>query len=341
MTKQHLKKPITLFLSVMMLCTSFAALPVYADTFFARKITVPQETYSVSKDIKSFDLNAKGSGKLSYSSSDKSVATVSSCGTVRIKGNGTAYITVSDKHSQKKVKVKVSGYKAANGQFMEAIGNMDEKPGDSSGREIRVKDYPGYKKKDHSRSWGFIVRCNDPEIADKASLAISYIAGNDRFGYTSWEPVSQKEIDKRASIYKAVVKATGKNPSEDDLRKIESIETEADSSCTPTILAGYWLYYDMSDRLALKWIQPYDKNAYDYYCGSVNVEYHQLEKAIKHVNEAYRKKGMIEPFTIIYIPANERSDFFSKSNIEKNLKRGDIICSCPDPKDSGHTGLIM
>ena len=306
-----------------------------------KEITVPQKTYSVSKAIKSFDLNAKGRGKLSYSSSDKSVATVSSSGTVEIKKNGTADITISNGVSQKKVKVKVSDYKSANGKFMEAIGDIDSKSGDSSGREIRVKDYPGYKKSDHSRSWGFIVRCNDPEIADKAALAVSYIAGNDCFGYSSWEPKSQKAVNKRASIYKAVVKATGKKPSEDDLKKIESIETKADASCTPTILTGYWLYYDMSDKLALKWISPYNKKAYDYYCGSVNVEYHQLEKAIKHVNKIYTKKGMIEPFTIIYISEDERSDFFNESNLEKNLKRGDIICSCSDPKDSGHTGLIM
>ena len=97
----------------------------------------------------------------------------------------------------------------------------------------------------------------------------------------------------------------------------------------------------MSDQLALKWIDPYNETAYNYYCGAVNVEYHQLEEAIDHINNEYKKKGMLEPFTIIYISAGERENFFKESNISKNLKRGDIICSCPSYKESGHTGMMM
>lgn len=238
--------------------------------------------------------------------------------------------------------VKLSAYKAANGYLVEAMYNADKKPGDSTGKEIRYKKYPGYKASDKSRSWGFIIRCTDPEIADKAALAASYIAKNNNFGFESREHTSQAEVSNRASIYNAVVKATGKKPSAERLKVISSVTQKADTSCTPTCLAGYWLYYDaFTDKLPMKWIPPYDTETYEYNCGAVNVEYHQLEEAIKHVNSEYKKRGLKEPFTIIYISPGNRSSFFSKSNIKKNLKRGDIICSCPDPEKGGHTAIIM
>ena len=306
-------------------------------------IKTPQTRYSVSKDIKSFKLNASGgNAPLSYKSSNTSVASVSTKGTVKVKKNGTAYITISDGVTSKKVTVKVSSHKSASGYFVEAIGNINGRSGDSTGREIRVKWYPGYRRGDSSRSWGFIIRCNDPEIADKAALAARYIAKNNHFGYKSWKHTGQSTVDKRASIYKAVVNATGENPSKSELKRILSITKKADTSCTPTCLVGYWLYYScMSDKLSLLWTPPYNKKAYKYYCGAVNVEYHQLEKAIKHVNSVYREKGMIEPFTIIYISSDERNSFFRRSHISKNLKRGDIICSCPNYRRGGHTGIMM
>lgn len=305
------------------------------------EITAAQSSYSVSKSIKSFKLNATGSGPLTYSSSDGSVASVSSAGVVSVKKNGTTYITISDGMASKKIRVRVSDYKPANGLFVEAMSNIDSKSGDSSGRELLIKKYPGYNSRNNSRSWGFIIRCNDPEIASNAALAANYIANNNHFGYGSWLPVSQRYVDNRASIYNTVVKTTGKNPSAASLKKILSIKSKADASCTPLCLSGYWLYYDMSDQLLLKWIPPYNTRAYKYYCGAVNVEYHQLEDAIKHVNSKYREKGMIEPFTIIYIPASKRSSFFAQSNIKKNLKRGDIICSCPNYQKDGHSGIMM
>lgn len=308
----------------------------------SKNIRTPQDRYSVSTAIKSFDLSASGNGSLTYNSSDSSVADVSRKGRVKVKNNGIAYITISDGTNSKRVEVKVSDYIPANGYFIEGMSDIDKKPGDSTGREVREKKYPGYKKSDHSRSWGFIIRCNDPEIADRAALIASYIAKNDSFGYKARMHTSQSSVDARASVYNAVVKVTGKNPSIEDLEKIKTITETADSSCSPTILAGYWLYYDlMSDKIPLKWRPPYDKETYNYYCGAVNVEYHQLEKAIEHVNNEYRKRGMLEPFEIIYISANERSSFFKKSNVSNNLKRGDIVCSCPDYKGSGHTGIIM
>jgi len=304
-------------------------------------LTTPQDVYSVSTSIKSFKLNAKGNGALTYSSSNESVASVSSSGVVSVKRNGTAYITIEDGIYSKKVSVIVSSYKPTNGAFVEAIYNADGRSGDSTGREIRVKGYNGYSRYNSSKNWGFIIRCNDPVVADKAALAVNYIANNNHFGYSTCYPVSQSSVNNRASIYNTVVKTTGKNPSAASLKKILSISSRADTSCTPTCLSGYWLYYDMSDKLAMKWIPPYDKKAYNYYCGAVNVEYHQLETAIKHVNSIYRDKGMLEPFSIIYISANNRSSFFSTSNIKKNLKRGDIICSCPDYRKGGHTGIMM
>lgn len=305
------------------------------------EITTSQSSYSVSTSIKSFNLNAKGGGALTYRSSDSSVASVSSSGVVRIKSVGTTYIIISDGTTSKRIRVKVSNYKPVNGWFVEATGNLDNRSGDSSGREFLIKRYPGYSNRYTFRDWGFIIRCNDPEIANNAALAVSYIAKNNCFGYCSWMPVNQRYIDSRASIYNTVVKTTGKNPSVRSLNKILSIRSKADTSCTPACLSGYWLYYDMSDRLALKWMPPYDKKAYKYYCGAVNIEYHQLEDAIKHVNSKYRKKGMIEPFTIIYIPASKRNSFFAESNITKNLKRGDIICSWPNYQKEGHCGMMM
>ena len=336
------RKAIITLLTAALFLLLIKLMPTYAENS-TKNITIPQRTYSVSTEIGSFALNAEGEGTLSYSSSDRSIATVSSTGIVTVRKNGIAYITVSDGDISETVKVRVAEHKAANGGFIEAIGNIDGVPGDSSGRELCEKKYPGYKKNDHSRSWGFIIRCSDPEIADKAALAVSYVAANDHFGYDTRRPDDQASVDKRASIYNAVVKVTGKNPSREKLKEITKINNSnnEDTSCTPTCLSGYWLYYDMSDKLSMKWIPPYDTKAYDYYCGTPNVEYHQLETCIEHVNSIYREKGMVEPFTIIYISEEERSSFFDKGNISKNLKRGDIICSCPDCKGAGHTGIMM
>ena len=303
-------------------------------------ITVPSQLVSVAKGAPSFNLNAKAKTKLSYESSDERIATVSSSGTVKAGKTGTATITITARETPehqkatKKVRVRVSAYKPANGKVAHAGSDTDGKPGDSKGDESCVTNF--FKMK-----WNFIVRCNDPYVADCAATAVQQIVRNEHFGYSSCIPTSQKSVDKRASVYKAVLAEVGKNPSKGKLKKISSVRIYADTSCTPTVLAGYWLYFDMDAKMSMKWRPPYDVAAYRYSCGAPNVESHQLERAIAKVNESYRATGKLPPFKIIYVPKSKRSSFFSKENIFRNLKRGDIVCACPDPKKNGHTAIML
>ena len=336
----------TAVITIALLFSSFAT--VYGESKDNQTITTAQDNYSVATDAGSFSLHANAKTSLTYTSSNISVASVSSKGVVTPrKKAGTATITIKAEETsqyapaEKKIKVKVSKYKATSGKNIQSNSNYDRKKGDSSGRETAVRAYHYLKNTSYS-SWSFIIRCTDPVVADKAATAARYIAANDNFGYNAWFPRSQSKVTHRAEIYKAIVKATGKNPSKKDLKKIRNVKKKADSSCTPTILAGYWLYYDkMSMKISLKWRSPYNKTAYMYYRGAPNVEYHQLEKAIKKVNRAYVKEGKLAPFKIIYIPKSKRASFFSEKNIKKNLKRGDIICSCPNPNRNGHTAIMQ
>lgn len=62
-----------------------------------QKITTSASSYKKAYGDKAFNLNAKttGDGKLTYASSNKNVATVSSTGKVTIQGTGKATITVT------------------------------------------------------------------------------------------------------------------------------------------------------------------------------------------------------------------------------------------------------
>ena len=304
-------------------------------------IKTPQDVYSVAAKRPLFGILAKAKTKLSFKSSDPSIAKVSSKGKVTVGAKtGIAFITITARETSKykaatkKVKVRVSNYKATNGRIAHSTGNHDGRPGDFHNHDSRTGSY-------WNMGWNFIIRCRDPYIADHASVAARYIVQNPYFGYNGRFPKSQESVNARASIYSAIVKVTGKNPDYKQLQKIKSVKTIADTSCTPSILAGYWLYYDMADKLNLKWYPPYNKKAYSYYCGAPNVEYHQLETCIRHVNEKYMKAGKLCPFEIIYVPKGKRSSFFSKSNIKKNLKRGDIVCCCPNPNRNGHSIMML
>ncbi len=310
-------------------------------------IKTPQTLYGVAKNAKPFMLNATAKTHLTYECSNTSIATVSETGQVKARNTvGVAIITIRAQETgqynaaSKTVQVRVSAYKTTNGRMMHSQNNWDGKSGDSRGDESFICRYYYHKRWSH-KSWCFIIRCTDPYISNNAAIAVKYIVGNKNFGYQACFPRNQKRVNRRASIYKVVRKTVGRNPTPQELKKIKKIKKKADTSCTPTLLAGYWLYIDMNTKLSLKWRKPYNKNAYKYYCGSVNVEYHQLEKAINQVNREYARKGMLKPFEIIYIPKSKRPSYFKRSNIKKHLKRGDIICSCPNPNQNGHTAMMQ
>jgi len=333
----------------------FAA-TTYTSVFGAYKpepkshIITPQNVYGVAVNAKAFNLNSKPSkgGTLSYKTANRKIARVDSKGNIKAgKKAGSVRITITetdpdtgDVIAQKKVKVRVSKYKKPNGKLAQSNWNGDKRKGDFRNKDSFVSRYH-YRKPKESDNWGFIIRCNDPYIANHAATAVTYIVKNKYFGYKSRMHTSQSEVSKRASIYKAVHKAVGDNPSYKRLKKIKHIRKYAETSCTPTLLAGYWLYIDMSSPIKLAWRPPYNKTKYTYQCGSVNIEYHQLEKAIRKVNKKYRKAGKPEPFQIIYVPKSKRAEWFAPKNISKHLHRGDIVCSCPDYRKSGHTSMVL
>lgn len=297
----------------------------------AQAIKVPQDLYGVAQGRAPFDILAKARTPLTFTSSDPTIARVTPQGRVYVGDKvGTAVITIKAEETDKirastrKVSVRVSAYNPANGNMVH-----------SGSRRPSYTRY-SYKK------WTFILRCTDPEIAKHAAVAACFIAQNNRvFTYNGRFPTSQENVYKRASIYWAIVKATGKNPTYEQLKKIKTVKQHASTSCTPTILACYWLYYDMDTKIPLKWRSPYNKKDYLYFCGAPNVEYHQLEKCIRQVNKEYVSKGKLAPFEIIYVPASRRSWTFKGSNFAKNLKRGDIVATCPNYNRNGHTVMLM
>ncbi len=323
-----------------------AAFFLYKPEMKEQTITVGQDSYSIASEGEPFNINAKGETDLSYESSDPSVAEVDEAGMLRGKKAGKATINITAEESrryypaEKSITVTVSDYTPASGRIAHSSGDKDERSGDSTGSESVITDYfygPGTDWKD----WSFIIRCNDPEISKKAAMAATYTVSNPNFGYNAWEPTSQERVDNRASIYKAVSESLPENPSLEDLKGIQKITKKADTSCTPTLMSGYWLYIDMGSKIKLTWREPYDKEAFYYYCGTANVEQNQLRQAIQQVNDEYTEKGMMPPFTIIDVPESERAETFDKANIKNTLKRGDIICSCPDPNKNGHTVMVL
>ena len=106
-----------------------------------------------------------------------------------------------------------------------------------------------------------------------------------------------------------------------ELKKLKGKNLGA-TSCTPALLAGYWLYYDMDTQISLPWVSPYNKKNYKYDCGSVNCERHGLEKAIKQVNSEYKKAGKPEPFELIYLNGTK----ITKENYKNKVYSGDILC---------------
>ena len=304
-------------------------------------ITVPQRLYGVAKNAPAFKINAKAKTALTFESSNPDVAEVAPDGTVTVGDRtGMAVISITAAETEEyraaktKVAVRVAAYVKTNKMIAQSSQNRDGHPGDSGDNESIYCSY-------FDLGWGFIVRCTDPYIADKAATVAKLIVENPHFGYNTRKPKSQFNVDRRASIYEAVHEVLGNNPAQEDLEKISDIEEYADTSCSPTLLAGYWLYYDMDTQLSLKWIPPYDTREFLYYCGAVNVEYHQLETAIRQVNREYERAGKLAPFKIIYIPKSLQESFFSKANAKKNLKRGDIICRCPNFRGGGHTAMVQ
>ncbi|MDO5293418.1 MAG: glycosyl hydrolase 53 family protein [bacterium] len=104
-----------------------------------QKITTSKTTYSKVYGAKAFSLGAKttGNGKLTYTSSNKKVVTVSASGKVTIKGCGTAYIVVKAgdtavyKGAIKKIKVvvapkKVSGLSVTSKKAKTAVVNWNK-----------------------------------------------------------------------------------------------------------------------------------------------------------------------------------------------------------------------
>ena len=335
-----MRRTIIILLVTALITTTAGGMLCFADS---QTIKIPQKKYSVATTQKPFRLNVKYSEALAYSSDRPSVASVSADGRVTVHRKGKATVTVSAKNDPEiceKIHIRVSAHKKASGKIAESIWDYDKKPGESWKTESSIYRYD-YRPDTNYYNWSFVIRCNDPQVADKAAAAVAYIVKNRHFGYKARKPDNQKTVTGRNSIYRTIVKVTGKNPAKKRLKKIKKIKKKADTSCTPTLLAGYWLYYDMSTKLKMKWIPPYNRKAYKYSCGGVNVEYHQLEKAIRQVNKEYRKAGKPEPFTIIYVKKSKRRSFFAPKNVRKNLKRGDILCSAPNPKNGGHTVMMM
>ena len=333
-----------LFILLVMVC--FITLTTDYSSAFSY-IRTPQDIYGVAPGAKKFNLNAKPDfgGTLTYSSSDNSLAKIDEKGNVTVgKKEGTAIITISENKegeivNSKTVKIRITAYKTPSGLMAQSNWNYDHKTGDKKNVDSFVSKYK-YLKNGY-QEWNFIVRCTDPYISNHAATADAYIVKNPHFGYAQHLPTSQKSVNNRSSIYNAVHKVVGDSPTSKRLKQINSIKKYANASCTPTILAGYWLYVDMGSDISLPWIFPYNKKSYTYKCGSVNVEYHQLEKAIKQINKEYKNKGKLEPFEIIYVPANKRSAWFSTGSMKKHLYRGDIVCCCLNYKKGGHTSLVL
>lgn len=306
-----------------------------------QEISVPQDVYGVAQNAAPFTIQAKSPANLSFSSSDETIAAVSKTGEVTVGDKtGEATITIASEKTadhdaaEKQVVVRVSAYTQPNGTLAHAQSDRDGVPGDSRGNESEIDDF-------FQMDWGFVIRCTDPYIAECAATAVGYIVNNEHFGYNAHYPESQEDVDGRASVYEAVHEALGDNPPIEDMKKIEQITTYADTSCTPTLLAAYWLYYDLSTQLNLAWKPPYDQEKFLYYCGTANVEYHQLEQAIAQVNNEYTRAGKLAPFQLIYVPQALQPLFFNEANIKTTLKRGDIVCGCPDYRGGGHTAMVM
>lgn len=324
---------------------SLTVAPISAHALQTQTITTPQYRYGVSTNHANFNINAKAMTDMTYESSNTSVATVSSTGVVDVKSAGIAYVTITAAESDvyeeatKKVKIDVRKYKPTSGGVMQAKLNFDHKSGDSRGNEISISRYE-YNKNPSIFNWKFIIRCTDPAVSDKAATAVYYICKNNHFGYNDHKPTSQKSVNKRRSIYDAVHKKLGDNPSKRELKKILKIKKKANTSCTPTLLAGYWLYIDMDTKIKAKWRKPYHKKAYVYNCGSVNIEQDGLRRAIKKVNAEYRAQGKLEPFEIINVSSSKRNSYFSKKRIKKTLKRGDILGGYKNLSHNGHSVMM-
>ena len=338
--------PVVILLTALLLLLGLSAISPADAKAKSQSVWVPQNVYSVSNKAPAFPLNAKATTRLTYHSTQPAVASVSPAGTITVHKPGRTTIVIRAAATKKfrsasrSVTVVVSRYKKTNGKYAESMGNFDHKRGDRKNLESGIYRYE-YNRSLSYRNWNFIIRCNDPVVADKAALAVSYIVRNKHFGFLNRYPTSQRNVNKRASIYRAVVKKVGKYPTKRELRKIRRIKKYADTSCTPTLMAGYWLYYDMDTQLSLKYRPPYHKRTYRYHCGAANVEARQLVQAIRQVNREYTSRGMLPPFKIIYVKKSKRKAVFSKSRIKKYLKRGDIICSCTNPKKNGHTAMMQ
>lgn len=90
----------------------------YDSLEHVENIQTAKSSYAKTVGAKAFKLNAKANTKLTYTSSNKKVATVDKNGKVTIKKAGTAVITIkaaaNDKYqaSTKKITIKVSAKKA-------------------------------------------------------------------------------------------------------------------------------------------------------------------------------------------------------------------------------------
>lgn len=88
-----MKKIFRLMLPLLVLCL-FITTPSYAATKKTQKITVKQVEYTKTYGDAAFRLGAKAKTKLSYTSSNKKVATVDKKGEVTIKNGGDVTITI-------------------------------------------------------------------------------------------------------------------------------------------------------------------------------------------------------------------------------------------------------
>ena len=115
-----------------------------------------KSSYTKTCDNKAFSLNAKtnGNGKLSYTSSDKKVVTVSSNGKVTIKGSGKATITVKAaatskyKSASKKITIKVKPGKikiTSAKPYSKKLKLKIKQQKNCSGYESQLSEYKNFK----------------------------------------------------------------------------------------------------------------------------------------------------------------------------------------------------
>ena len=203
-----------------------------------------------------------------------------------------------------------SEYQKPNGKIGQATNDengdvVGGEPGDQTGKEGRISDYEYDEDKDF-KHWRYLVRCTNPENANKAADFVNAACENENIGYNNYENTPEG-VDLRNSLYRTA--------SEYDF-DAAAIDVPVDVSCTPLVLTGFSASgIEMDDLIDA----VYEDVENQYTCRTVNAE--SLKEAIETVNKTYTDRGEDAPFEIIELTGEEFQDY------EANLKRGDVLCT--------------